>query len=782
MKKWKRRSGRGIRRIAALLLAALLASALSGCGGQASGGDGAGKGGAGGESAKSSGEGSPGTENPGSPGQDGKGRYVEIQESLPEELSDWSIVQMYAVEEKLRFLATKAQDGKVILREWEKQEDGLKDVTQGWLASMEIACMADWLDARLATGKDGTQYLYTGYLAEGEENYKGHLWKAQGETAVEITPQKWTVPDEEMGGYEMVQGIAVLDNGNLVAVSYSSVDILSAKDGSVIESEKPQSLYEGGVLSDGENAYLRASDGNGGYIEKRQGGKASGAVQIPYPAADAEASEHGSSEVTTFSSNASLALSVLPDGTLIAGDEDGIFRRSAEDAEGQWELLVDGRETDFAVADRWCTDFVAFQDGTIYALFTTEDAQKLNRYEYDPDAVSEVTEVLKLYSVYESSLLKQAATLYHKAHPEVLIEIHNVYPTYYFDQPDYNAVYQELNTMLMGDKAPDIVVMDHLDMDSYADKGLLTDLEDVAGPMEESGELLPNVTGAYKRQDGKRYAVPLQFAVNLALGRDISAREMATMESLAQFLSRTDEPYMDRQTVAELVDKFYPYFCDEIVNEKQLDREAMGKYLDYLKAIADSCGVIASRPENEMDIGILALSGKARLAFNRTTGFGDCMFPMSMADYIKGDFTAFENRFEPLIQAGICSKSQYVDRAKDFLRFALSEEIQNLEYNGFPVNIKSMEHQATKDRSNYSMVVTVEGDDGSPIMFETKPYSQETAERLIAMCQGLEKPVGEDAKIREVLIEALGGYLDGSRSREDTIQKIEDSLKMYLAE
>ena len=42
--------------------------------------------------------------------------------------------------------------------------------------------------------------------------------------------------------------------------------------------------------------------------------------------------------------------------------------------------------------------------------------------------------------------------------------------------------------------------------------------------------------------------------------------------------------------------------------------------------------------------------------------------------------------------------------------------------------------------------------------------------------------MGEDAKIREVLIEALGGYLEGSQSREDTVQKIEDGLKMYLAE
>lgn len=67
-------------------------------------------------------------------------------------------------------------------------------------------------------------------------------------------------------------------------------------------------------------------------------------------------------------------------------------------------------------------------------------------------------------------------------------------------------------------------------------------------------------------------------------------------------------------------------------------------------------------------------------------------------------------------------------------------------------------------------------------MFESKAYSKETADRLVAMCQGLEKPVGEDAKICEVLTESLGGYLDGSQSKEDTIRKIEDSLKMYLAE
>ncbi len=80
MEKRKKRNGRGVRWIAALLLSALLAGALSGCGGSAPGGDGAGEGGA-----KSGAEGSKAADG-GSPGQDGKGRYVEIQESLPEEL------------------------------------------------------------------------------------------------------------------------------------------------------------------------------------------------------------------------------------------------------------------------------------------------------------------------------------------------------------------------------------------------------------------------------------------------------------------------------------------------------------------------------------------------------------------------------------------------------------------------------------------------------------------------------------------------------------------------
>ncbi|MCM1057428.1 MAG: extracellular solute-binding protein [Firmicutes bacterium] len=720
-------------------------------------------------------------------GQDGgSGRYVEREITLPAELEDQAILQIFKGGDSLHLLTAKRQDGRTCLSEWSLQGDSFIDVTGDWLAGLELPDTG-WIEAKLAQAKEGISYLYAGFVAEGEGSFRGHLWKESGASAEEITPEKWTVPDEQWGSYEMIQGLAALDNGTLAVLSYTSLDIFSGEDGRLLESESPSASYEGGVVTDGENIYLCSSEVGGGQIEKRKDGKSADAATFSYPDlkadADGENGGGGAGGAIVIGGAGSLALDALKDGALYAANENGIFRLSGNGPEEQWELLAEGIETMFSMPDCYCTGLCALENGVVYALFQADGEQRLNCYEYDPDAVSEVTTELKLYTVHESSLLKQAAALYHKAHPEVRITIESEYPLYYDGTPDYDAVYKKLNTMLTGDDAPDILVLDHLNIDSYASKGLLADLEDVVRPMEESGELLSNITGAYVTEDGKRYTVPLQFSFTLALGRDIDRESMETMENLADFLAGTDYSYMGNRTPAELVDDFYPYFCEKIVSEKQLDKEVLGKYLEYLKKIADNCGVIAKRPEDEISLDMWDLAGKAKLALTTVSGFTDCMFPMTMADYIKGDYTAFEKRFIPSEQVGICAKSGYQDTAKDFLKFALSSQVQDSDYyRGFPVNKLSLKMQAEKDRSDMSAVVAVMADDGGYIEFESKPYSQATAEALMALCERLDAPVKEDIKIREMLLECLGGYLEGTQSLEQTIQKMEDGLKMYLAE
>lgn len=706
-----------------------------------------------------------------------KGGYVEKSIVLPAEMDGWSVTQMYAKDDTLYLLAMKDDNGKIFLGEWAYQDGTFTDVTKDWLKTIELPD-GQWVETKLAQGADGIQYLYAGYIAEGEDSFRGHLWKETDQGAEEITPEKWAVPSEEWGSYEMVQGLTVLDSGNLAVLTYSSVDILSGQDGTVLESElNGGTFYDSNMVTDGENIYLCSSEDSGAQIEKRKGGREDGAEKIPFPAGGA------GENVVSIGGSGSYFLDVLKDGTLMAAGEEGIFRLPGGAPEKEWEQLIPGAETDFTMPNCWCLCFAALEDGGIYGLFQSDEEQKLNFYEYDPNAVSEVTQVLKLYTIFESSLLKQAAILYHKAHPEVMIEIESEYPLYYYDTPDYDGIYKKLNTMLMGEEAPDMLVTDHLNADTYASKGLLENIDDVVKPLEENGDLLTNITGFCAEEDGRRYTVPLQFRFDLAMGRDIPVENMGTMEALADFLSQADYCYMGDKTTAELVELFYPYFCGRIVRDKQLDKEALGKYLEYLKDIADNCGIIDKRAENEISYGMWELAANGKFAINSAEGFTDCMFPMSIVDYIKGDFTAFENSFTPSGQIGICSKSRYKDTARDFLRFALSEEVQDLDDNGgFPVNNHSLQKQAEKDRSNYSMATMIMADDGGYINFESKPYSEKTAQRLLDLCRTLDTPTKEDAKIQEVLTDCLYGYFKGGQSLEETLGKIEDGLKMYLAE
>ena len=102
------------------------------------------------------------------------------------------------------------------------------------------------------------------------------------------------------------------------------------------------------------------------------------------------------------------------------------------------------------------------------------------------------------------------------------------------------------------------MVMDHLKLDTYASKGLLFDLQEILQPMEEDGTLLSNITTAYEEADGRRYAVPLQFGLLLAVGRDVQPKEMSSMDAIAKAVSGKTESYLGDRTCGELVEEFYP--------------------------------------------------------------------------------------------------------------------------------------------------------------------------------------------------------------------------------
>lgn len=715
-----------------------------------------------------------------SPDEVQKGRYVETELSLPEEWKDKNISQIFRSGDELHFLVAGGSEGQTTLEEWKLGEgDTLTEVTKDWLKALPEGKDLENSDSfTLLQDAEGNQYLY-GNCYRDEESSSAHLWKEVDGNALDITPQKWLEP-MDMDGYRFYdtpQYVTLTEDGLLVGLSYFSLDVVLAQDGSLVSSQESDSLTDSGSLSDnnwvsavGDTLYLAQADEQGNVngllqmqLDGSNGAKSKG--EIPF----------------SQDSYSSAYFSVLEDGTVYAADADGFFRCDVGDT--NWQKLLQGIDTGFSLSDQWCRDIVALSDGSVYAWFGSESGDKIMIYRYDPDAVIEVTEELTLYTVEESFFLQQAAVQYHKQHPEVLIHVDAAISMTdkYSGNADYQQIYQDLNTSLTSGNGPDLMVMDHLKLDTYASKGLLLDLQEILQPMEEDGTLLSNITTAYEEADGRRYAVPLQFGLLLAVGRDVHPEEMSSMDAIAKAVSGKTESYMGDRTCGELVEEFYPLIVDDILQNRQVNRDTLHPWLEDLKKIADNCGILPSRKEGRA-ANIWDLGSDVRLVLQETDGFNEAMMPYAVADLLNANVVSMENAFYPKMVLGINSRSEHVETAKDFLRFALSEELQSVDtYEGFPVNAKALETQAAADRSKAEAYTTYDID-GSTAEFAIKAYSEETANHLMELCRAATLCLKEDTQIETSLTESLQAYLNGQAGVEEAMDAVEGSLKMYLAE
>ena len=715
-----------------------------------------------------------------SPEEAQKGRYVETELSLPEEWKDKSISQIFRSDDELHFLVAGGSEGQTTLEEWKLGEgDTLTEVTKDWLKALPEGKDLESSDSfTLLQDAEGNQYLY-GNCYRDEESSSAHLWKEVDGNALDITPQKWLEP-MDMDGYRFYdtpQYVTLTEDGLLVGLSYFSLDVVLAQDGSLVSSQESDSLTDSGSLSDnkwvsvvGDTLYLARADEQGNVngllqmqLDGSNGAKSKG--EIPF----------------SQDSYSSAYFSVLEDGTVYAADADGFFRCDVGDT--NWQKLLQGVDTGFSLSDQWCRDIVALSDGSVYAWFGSESGDKIMIYRYDPDAVIEVTEELTLYTVEESFFLQQAAVQYHKQHPEVLIHVDAAISMTdkYSGNADYQQIYQDLNTSLTSGNGPDLMVMDHLKLDTYASKGLLFNLQEILQPMEEDGTLLSNITTAYEETDGARYAVPLQFGLLLAVGRDVQPEEMSSMDAIAKTVSGKTESYLGDRTCGELVEEFYPLIVDDILQNRQVNRDILRPWLEDLKKIADNCGILPSRKEGRA-ANIWDLGSDVKLVLQETDGFNEAMMPYAVAELLNANVVSMENAFYPKMVIGINSRSEHMETAKEFLRFALSEELQSVDtYEGFPVNAKALEAQAAADRSMAEAYTTYDID-GSTVEFAIKSYSEETANHLTELCRAATLCLKEDTQIETSLTESLQAYLNGQASVEEAMDAVEGSLKMYLAE
>lgn len=181
------------------------------------------------------------------------------------------------------------------------------------------------------------------------------------------------------------------------------------------------------------------------------------------------------------------------------------------------EQIADGQMTALGDTQREPLALQALDNGEFRLLFS---GNYMTEMYYDETLPARPSKELAVYSLEEIGWIRYAGQLFQKEHPDVLVR-------YETGMDGDNAVSKEdalknLNTRLLAGDVPDVIVMDQMDMEQYADKGVLRELDGILQPYLDDGILYRNIVeGMRMTGTEKIYGVPMMVYLPLWLSEEM---------------------------------------------------------------------------------------------------------------------------------------------------------------------------------------------------------------------------------------------------------------------
>lgn len=486
-------------------------------------------------------------------------------------------------------------------------------------------------------------------------------------------------------------------------------------------------------------------------------------------------------------------VSYAPDGAVSYADAKGIYR--AQPGNSMLEQVVDGNLTSLGTPSFALQFFAPLNDSFLVVSWTNE-TWSLTAYVYDPDVPTLPGQEMRVWSMEEDPLILQAIGVFQKTHPDV-------YVSYELGYTEGEAPYswddalKNIATELVAGKGPDVLLLDGMPLDSYAEKGVLLDLSEDLKALET--QLLPNVAGACRREDGTLPAIPLQFDVPVlhaatgavAAGRDLKGLAdwlEANRESFNHPLSVTGLDWMlqvfsltDRERLYAGDQEAWSAFLTQMkriweMEENKKVEDGWGAHPDFgFGALPWSIGAVGA------DVGYLCKFEDLYAAWqtSETAGDGetDILFGLGL--------------FQPRSVLGINARSENAAVAREFLATALSEQVQGSGVGkGIPVNTAAFDASTQVDDdparnghfSTYGTTLVDKDGADVPIFlsidYPPEEYRQMWAEKIKA----LDKPVILDGSVQTMVEEETADFFAGKRTLEDTVTALCQKLALYRAE
>ncbi len=442
---------------------------------------------------------------------------------------------------------------------------------------------------------------------------------------------------------------------------------------------------------------------------------------------------------------------------------------------------------------------------------------KIVKFTYDATVPSVPNDKITVYSLSEDDLVKQTISAYQTQYPNLFIE--------YQIGMDEGGVTREdalkkLNTQLLSGNGPDVIMLDGINVDTYAEKGVLMDLSDIVNEIDQSEGLYRNLIEQIQTGD-QMYAVPAKFFIPVLLGNEDYVGKANNYQSIADMAEKARETYSDTSILSVcsatgIMRKFMPVCAPTWKDENgQLNQSKIREFLEQSKRLYDV--EMNGTPEEYIEQYKQNLIDEDGRNYEEEKYFmmiQDTFYLMQQAPFAYGEVVSAStyrdmlsvprikgledtqiklmsgqcgNVYHPGSIAGINTATKNPDAAKQFVQMMLGATVQETMQFGLPVNKKALPVQFAYDESEL-------GDDGGQyyMSFSTKdgthfeyiiyPVKQEGIDKLEAWITQLDTPYLSDTVLETAIYTEGVKYLEGIQDIDATLKAIVDSVEIYLSE
>lgn len=693
-----------------------------------------------------------------------KGRFMETEIALPEEMEDMHLLT--AVWQEDKSIEVYFYDGKSSYYSY--TYDG-----SGWTENQDVPVLPDGIRmSRIFRGGDGK--LYAGGHGAG---YTFHLFEiSETGEAAEVFADVFKIPEGKDYG-PIPDYMNVLENGNLLMSQVAGAGVYDP------EGKKLFSLPQEFIGMDmrlpayaGADYYLTLDDGGGRLaLYDTNTGVESGSFEIPEK---------------TMESRMGMLLTGDGEGGFYAAGPSGLYHTGRNGT--VWEQLIDGSLNSMGRQDLTIRGFFTGSDGSYYGIYTTTGEEKVLflHYVYDSTVDTVPPETVSVYSLRDNKAVRQAAAILQKNNPQVRVDFRVAVEDE--EEAVTEDVIRALNTELLNGKGADVLILDGLPAKSYREKGILADMTTFADSLKP--QLLPNVADAFDTEDGKVYYLPARLMLPVIYGKQEAVAAHQSLDKMKAYQGPT--PLFSADLYENML-RQTAYTCyQEIFNEDgSADAEALRKFLESVKTAGEQSNARSEYTETEMkrfnvnntvlpdgfgrqDAFSLTI-GECAAAVEILSSLDSAMLPFSAAG--KGGYTIQDvnGSYKPDTLVGINASAANPAGAEEFMRVLFGNEVQDQSlWNGFPVRSDSLESWKNMEKEN---TVSVSSNaTGMSLEGEWPTAPQRAA--IVELVKKAHTPVLVDPSVMQMIVDGSKDYMDGKESVEGAVSAIENKIRIYMAE